>query len=258
MCCQSMLQTDLHTRRRVFDPSRPSQDAASPTQSIDWDSSHNRTVIWKINDSTSSHLISRPQLHSCSPGPFCHASDCSNGPTELWLWPLLMLQPTNSKAKRRSAQVQGQGLPICEEDDPRLHISRRLYARRAAPVHSQSTANHHHQKPSRHPFSNTSPPVEPHLTSKQNLDLEASVCRIGGTGFCTLPLIMLTAPDSAMTVVVRHHPIEAPLQPSRLRRVFHLPCVQHLHKSKLTPAIVASSAPVLHSRKRARILRASV
>lgn len=91
--------------------------------------------------------------------------------------------------------MQGQGLPICEEDDPRLHISRRLYARRAAPVHSQSTANHHHQKPSRHPSSNTyvaTRRTTPHL--QQNLDLEASVCCMGGTDFCTLPLIMLTAP----------------------------------------------------------------
>jgi hypothetical protein len=52
---------------------------------------------------------------------------------------------------------------------------------------------------------------------------------------------MLTAPDSAMTVVVHHHPIEASLQASRLRRVFHLLCVQHLHKSKLISAVVAST-----------------
>lgn len=50
----------LAQRKRVFDPSRLSQDASPPTQSFDWDSSHNRTVIWKINDSTSSHLILTP------------------------------------------------------------------------------------------------------------------------------------------------------------------------------------------------------
>jgi hypothetical protein len=102
----------------------------------------------------------------------------------------------------------------------------------------------------RHPSNHTSPPAE---SGSRGLSLPYGRYR----------LLHLTPhhadrPDSAMTVVVRHHPIEAPLQPSRLRRVFHLPCVQHLHKSKLIPAIVASSAPVLHSRKRARNLRASV
>ncbi|PMD23569.1 hypothetical protein NA56DRAFT_700959 [Hyaloscypha hepaticicola] len=178
MCCQSMLQADLHTRRRVLDPSRPSQDASSPTQSFAWNSSHNRTVIWKINDSTSSLISSHmrnsihvPQVHvlmpltarTVQPNFGSGLCSCSRVPKPA--------QPTNSKAKRRSAGVHrrmGQGLPICEEEDPRLHISGRLYARRGAPVHSQTTANHlHHQKPSIQQDLRTSPPIEPHLTSSR-------------------------------------------------------------------------------------------
>lgn len=117
MCCQSMLQADLHTRRRVLDPSRPSQDASSPTQSFAWNSSHNRTVIWKINDSTSSLISSHlrnsihvPQVHvlmpltarTVQPNFGSGLCSCSRVPKPA--------QPTNSKAKRRSAQVHGSGV----------------------------------------------------------------------------------------------------------------------------------------------------
>jgi hypothetical protein len=113
----------------------------------------------------------------------------------------------------------------------------------------------YHQKPSIQQYVATRRTT---LHLQQILDLEASVCRMGGTDFCILPLIMLTAPDSAVTVVVRHHPIEGPLQLSRLRRVFHLLCVQHLHKSKLIPAIVACSCSSAPQQKTRMILRASV
>lgn len=63
--------------------------------------------------------------------------------------------------------MHGSGVAdLCEEDNPRLHISRRLYARRAAPVHSQPKALQTTTTKS-HPSSNTSPPVEPHLTSSR-------------------------------------------------------------------------------------------
>lgn len=70
--------------------------------------------------------------------------------------------PQTQRLKGGVHRCMGQGLPICEEDDPRLHISRRLYARRGAPVHSQSTANHHppkaiHPALRRHPSNHTSP-----------------------------------------------------------------------------------------------------
>ena len=168
------------------------------------------------------------------------------------------------KAKRRSAQMHGSGVAdLCEEDNPRLHISRRLYARRAAPVHSQSTANHHHQKPSRHPSSNTyvaTRRTTPHL--QQNLDLlvEASVCRMGGTELLHLTPHHADRPrfshELSWSATIQLKPL---LQALRLRRVFHLLCVQHLHKSKLN--ICGRGLHLLQCStvgKRARILRASV
>ncbi|KAN0113050.1 hypothetical protein V8E51_006001 [Hyaloscypha variabilis] len=50
-------------RRRVIDPSRPSPDASSAIQSRLLNTSSTRTVIWKINDSTSSHLAPANPIH---------------------------------------------------------------------------------------------------------------------------------------------------------------------------------------------------
>jgi hypothetical protein len=188
-----------------------------------------------VNDSTSSHLISHPQLHSCSLGPCSHASNCSNGPTKLWLWPLLILscprpKPTHKlkKPKRGVHRCRVRGCRSVRKTT-RACISHGACMQGALHLFTQPRLcklpnyyHYHHQKPSIQQYVATRRTT---LHPQQILDLEASVCRMGGTDFCILPLIMLTAPDSAVTVVVRHHPIEAPLQLSRLRRVFHLLCV---------------------------------
>lgn len=130
-----------------------------------------------------------PQVH------VSHASDCSNGPTEYWLWPLLMLlcpQPTQ-RLKRGVHRCRVRGCrPV--KKTTRACISHGACMQGALhPFTAKPTANHHHEKPSIQQDLRTSPPVEAHLTSR--IYLEASVCRMGGTDFCTIPLITLTAPD---------------------------------------------------------------
>ena len=109
-------------------------------------------------------------------------------------------QPTNSKAKRRSAQAHGSGVADLRRRGPAPAYLRALVCKarctRSQPTHCKPPPPPKALHPARPPYVATHR-TTPHL--QQNLDLEASVCRMGGTDFCTLPyptlpLIMLTAP----------------------------------------------------------------
>jgi hypothetical protein len=170
------------TRKRVIDPSRPSQDASSSTQSFVWNGSHNRTSHME-NKLTAHHVIPShipnsirvPQVH------VSHASDCSNGPTEYWLWPLLMLlcpQPTQRlkrgvhRCRVRGCRSMKKATRACISHGACMQGA--LHPFTAKPLQTTTTKSHPSSRASvrRHPSKHVSPAES---------DLEASVCRMGGT-----------------------------------------------------------------------------
>jgi hypothetical protein len=226
--------------RRVIDPSPPSKDASPSIQSTLRNTSHHRTVGGKINDSTSSHLAPSTPIHLASP----HAtpmlvlssqaipSDSSTQTSTLtFAHAVVFPRPKSRKLNGGALRCMVRGCRSVKTNHLRPHISRRLYARRAAallPIHpAKAPQNQSTTKTSAQPVVATHPTtiVEPACILRKSRGLSLQPPQLTPP-FCSPP------PDLAVSVVARGHPTEASLQLLALEARLPFVARASLHKSK--------------------------